>query len=54
MNSINTPFSQEAISVFYESLSIMLKGMFGVFLFMLVFYLLVKVLEYFFKDEVSD
>ncbi|MCK9329596.1 MAG: hypothetical protein PHY08_08940 [Candidatus Cloacimonetes bacterium] len=51
MNSINTPFSPEAIEIFQEAIFVMLKGMLGVFVFMLIFYLLVKFLEYIFKDK---
>lgn len=54
MNSLNTPLSQEALNVFFQSLLVMLKGMFGVFVFMFIFYCLVRLLEYIFKNEVID
>jgi len=42
---MNTAFSPEAIAVFLEAVSVMLKGMLGILAFMLIFYLLVKVLD---------
>jgi len=51
MDPLNAPFSSEAMSVFLESLVIMFKGMFGIFVFMLIFYCLVKALERIFKND---
>lgn len=51
MNSLNTPFSADAITVFNEAVIVMLKGMIGIFIFMFVFYFLVKTLEHVFKNE---
>ena len=45
MNEMNVPFSMEAVEVFLQAVSVMIKGMFGIFAFMIVFYLLVKVLD---------
>ena len=46
MNDLfNAPFSSESMLVFLDAVFIMLKGMVGIFAFMLIFYLLVKVLE---------
>lgn len=45
MNTLNTPFSEEVIPVLMQSLDIMGKGMLGIFIFMFVFYLLIKALD---------
>ena len=48
---LNVPFSREAFGVFSDGLSVMLFGMAGIFVFMLVFYLLVKLLDFLHKNK---
>ncbi|MCB5250030.1 MAG: hypothetical protein RBS16_07650 [Candidatus Cloacimonadales bacterium] len=45
MQLTNAPFSPEALETTMQALDVMLKGMFGVFIFMLVFYLLIVALR---------
>jgi hypothetical protein len=40
----NTPFSKEAMGVLYQSLDVMWKAMGGIFIVILVFYLIIKLL----------
>jgi Na+-transporting methylmalonyl-CoA/oxaloacetate decarboxylase gamma subunit len=47
----NTPFSADAIGVVSSSLGILVKGMCGIFLFMVVFIFLVKFLEKIFREK---
>ena len=51
--SRNVPFSSDAVGVFYQSLSVMAFGMIGIFCFMFVFYLLVKVLDRVYRDDME-
>ncbi|MCL2062928.1 MAG: hypothetical protein FWG98_00955 [Candidatus Cloacimonetes bacterium] len=51
MNNLNTPFSPESIAVFLETISVMLKGMIGIFAFMLIFYALIKILDKVIKEK---
>gem|GEM_PF-743011 len=51
MNELNVAFSNESIVVFFETLPVMLKGMLGIFAFMLVFYILIKILNKIFKKK---
>lgn len=48
---MNAPFSTEAISTFIQSLVIMLEGMTGIFVFMAVFYGLITLLNYIFRQR---
>jgi len=45
MNTVNSAFSPEAVDVMFQALDVMGKGMLGIFIFMLVFYLLIISLE---------
>lgn len=54
MNTANVAFSPEAMEVFYSSLGIMGKGMLGIFVFMLVFYLLILALEKIYSKKDSN
>ena len=47
----NKPFSADAFDVFLEALPILGIGMFGVFFFMFLFYLVIKLLCHIYKDE---
>ncbi|HOD53272.1 MAG TPA: hypothetical protein PKJ08_01975 [Candidatus Cloacimonadota bacterium] len=51
MNTANTPFSPESVDVMFQALSVMGKGMLGIFIFMLVFYLLILSLEKIYKKK---
>ena len=44
-------FTQESINVFWQTISVMVKGMGGIFLFMFVFYWIVIGLDKFFPKE---
>lgn len=44
INTRNIPFSKEAFYVFIESLDVMWKGMLGIFLTILAFYILIRIL----------
>ncbi|MDP8231598.1 MAG: hypothetical protein P9L91_02895 [Candidatus Zophobacter franzmannii] len=48
---MNAPFSTEAISTFIQSLGIMGKGMLGIFVFMGLFYGIIKLLNRFTKKD---
>jgi len=50
----NIPFSKESFNVCLEALFMMLKGMIGVFTFMLLFYFIVRMLDKFFSKECED
>lgn len=43
-NPRNLPFSKEAFDVFIKSLDVMWKGMLGIFLTILAFYILIRIL----------
>jgi hypothetical protein len=47
-------FTPEAINNFWTALSITGKGMFGIFVFMGLFYLLIKVLDRAFPKSVEE
>lgn len=51
---MNIPFSAESLTVFKQSLLIMLQGMTGIFVFMAVFYCLISVLNYLFKQKTIE
>ena len=51
--SRNVPFSSDAADVFYQSLNVMVLGMVGIFCFMFVFYLLVKILDRVYRDDLE-
>jgi len=48
---MNIPFSVESLSVFTQSLVIMIEGMAGIFVFMAIFYGLITLLKTIFKEE---
>ena len=48
---MNLPFSVESLSVFVQSLVIMLEGMTGIFVFMAIFYGLITLLKHIFKEK---
>jgi len=45
--------SQEALNTFWYALSITGKGMFGIFVFMGLFYLIIKLLDIFFPQKIE-
>ncbi|MCL1827425.1 MAG: OadG family protein [Candidatus Cloacimonetes bacterium] len=49
----NLPFSWEAFENCQKALIIMLKGMTSVFIFMLSFFLIIKILEKLFNDDID-
>jgi len=49
----NIPFSSDSGYVFLQSLNVMVLGMFGIFCFMIVFYLIIKLLDRVYKDDVE-
>lgn len=51
---MNAPFSLEAFETFRQSLLLMLQGMAGIFIFMLVFYGLINLLQLVFKQEKTE
>ena len=51
--SRNVAFSSDAVEVFYQSLNVMAFGMIGIFCFMFVFYILVKVLDRVYRDDLE-
>jgi formate-dependent nitrite reductase membrane component NrfD len=51
--SRNVAFSSDAMDVFFQSLSVMAFGMIGIFCFMFVFYILVKVLDRVYQDDLE-
>jgi hypothetical protein len=51
MNTTNVAFSPEAMDVVLTSLKIMGEGMLGIFVFMLVFYMLILGLEKVFSNK---
>ena len=51
--SRNVAFSSDAMDVFFQSLSVMVFGMIGIFCFMFVFYILVKVLDRVYRDDLE-
>jgi Na+-transporting methylmalonyl-CoA/oxaloacetate decarboxylase gamma subunit len=48
------PFSAEAMSVFKQSLLLMIQGMTGIFVFMTIFYGLIKLLNHLFSPKVKE
>ena len=48
---MNAPFSVESLNVLWQSLVIMLEGMTGIFVFMAIFYGLIHLLNYLFKEN---
>lgn len=46
-------FSQDVINVFWQTISITVKGMGGIFLFMFLFFLIVKGLDKLFPKELE-
>jgi hypothetical protein len=48
---MNVPFSAESLSVFMQTLVIMVEGMAGIFVFMAIFYGLITLLKYIFKEK---
>jgi len=51
---MNVPFSYEAISALRQSIVIMFEGMAGIFIFMAVFYGLISILNYIFKQKTTE
>jgi len=51
--SRNVAFSSEAVGVFFQSLNVMAFGMIGIFCFMFVFYVLVKILDRVYRDDME-
>ena len=49
----NVAFSSDAMDVFFQSLSVMAFGMIGIFCFMFVFYVLVKILDRVYRDDME-
>ena len=54
MDAIQKAFSAEAIANLPEAIYIMLKGMFGIFAFMVIFYGFIKLIEYMFREKEID
>jgi len=54
MNTPNNPFSPEAIAILIQSLDIMAKGMLSIFIFMFLFYLLIKSLDKVFNKKQAE
>jgi hypothetical protein len=54
MEIMRKPFSPEALEGFFETVGILLKGMIGIFVFMLLFYLLIKLLTRIYKDKSEE
>jgi len=54
MNTTNIAFSEEAFDVFLSTLNIMGKGMAGIFIFMIIFYLLIITLEKIYKPKNTE
>ena len=48
---MNTPFSTDAMAVFMESVSLLVKGIMGLFVFMMIFYLLIKILNKLYNND---
>jgi len=46
--------NQAVLQTFYIALSLMLKGMVGIFIFMVIFYLVVKILDKLFKVDPEE
>jgi len=46
--------SEGVLQTFYIALNLMLKGMIGIFIFMVVFYLVVKLLDKLFKVDPEE
>ena len=51
MEALQKAFSAEAIANLPEAILIMLKGMLGIFAFMLIFYGVIKLIGYLFKEK---
>jgi hypothetical protein len=51
LDALQRAFSPEAFEVFKYAVEIMLKGMTGIFCFMLIFYLFIKLLGKVFKEN---
>ncbi len=47
-------FSPEILNNFWSSISIMVKGMGGIFIFMFVFYLLIQLIDKFFPKKAES
>lgn len=48
-------FSQDTINIFWQALTITLQGMSGIFIFMLVFFFVIKLIDKVFpKKEQAD
>jgi hypothetical protein len=48
---MNAPFSPAALSTFTQSVIVMLEGMAGIFIFMAIFYGLITLLNYIYKER---
>lgn len=46
-------FSQEVLNTFWYALSITVKGMTGIFIFMGLFYLIIKLLDILFPQKID-
>jgi len=46
-------FNQDTFNVFWQTINVMLKGMTGIFLFMFIFFLIVKGLDKLFPRKVE-
>jgi hypothetical protein len=46
-------FTQDAFNIFWQTIDVMLKGMAGIFLFMFIFFLIVKGLDKIFPKEIE-
>jgi len=47
-------FSQDILNNFWNSISIMVKGMGGIFIFMFVFFLLIQLIDKFFPKKAES
>ena len=50
-NMENLPFSAEAFEVFAKALQVLTYGMLGIFIFMSLFYTIIKLLEKYIKED---
>jgi Na+-transporting methylmalonyl-CoA/oxaloacetate decarboxylase gamma subunit len=46
-------FNQNTLEVFWQTINVMVKGMAGIFLFMFVFFFIVKALDKLFPKEIE-
>jgi hypothetical protein len=51
---MNAPFSPESLSTLWQSLIVMVEGMSGIFIFMGIFYGLINLLNYIYRDKTKE